>query len=111
MIGRKSRLSTGPIDTYPAIEFGASVAPGWPLGCTAVCHAGLGIARQQPFLDRLDLQRQVFRVDPALREAAGDEPEAGLRCPCVHVAQFLAVAESPDRADAARNLGAAQFAP
>ena len=40
-------------------------------------------ARQQPFLDRLDLQREIFRVDPALREAAGDEPQAGLRrCAC-----------------------------
>src|SRR5580704_10829838 len=56
--------------------------------------------RQQPFLDRLDLQRQIFRVDAALGEAPGDEPEARLRRAGVHVAQFLSVAESPDRADA-----------
>src|SRR5439155_25942281 len=31
--------------------------------------------RQQPFLDRLDLQRELFGTDPALGEAAGDEPE------------------------------------
>src|SRR3954454_757963 len=54
-------------------------------------HSGLRPARQQPLLDRLDLKRQMFRADAALREAAGDEPEAGLAGARVHVAQFLAV--------------------
>src|ERR1700736_1811792 len=56
--------------------------------------------RQQAFLDRLDLQRQMLRADPALRQAAGDEPQAGLAGAGVHVAQFLLVAKTPDRADA-----------
>jgi hypothetical protein len=30
--------------------------------------------QQQPLLNRLDLQRQIFRIDAALRETAGDEP-------------------------------------
>ena len=49
--------------------------------------------RQQSFLDRLDLQRQIFRIDAALRETAGDEPEAGLAGAGIHVAQLLLVAE------------------
>src|SRR3984893_9846552 len=66
--------------------------------------------RQQAFLDRLDLQRQIFRIDPALRQAAGDEPQAGLAGAGVHVAQLLAVAESPDRADALDHFVAEQLA-
>ena len=68
------------------------------------------VARQQPFLDRLDLQRQIFRVDPALRQAAGDEPEARLAGAGVHVAQFLSFAESPDRADPRGDFIAEQLA-
>src|SRR5260370_17160021 len=56
--------------------------------------------RQQPFLDRLDLQRQMLRADPALRQAAGDEPQARLPGTRVHVAQFLLLAKAPDGADA-----------
>src|ERR1700692_2360113 len=67
-------------------------------------------SRQQPFLDRLDLQRQIFRIDPALRQAAGDEPEAGLRGARVHVAQFLPLAEAPDRTDARGDFIAEQLA-
>src|SRR5712691_1231557 len=65
--------------------------------------------RQQPFLDRLDLQRQIFRVDTALREAAGDEPQAGLAGARIHVAQLLGLAKPPDRADASDDLLAEQF--
>src|SRR5260221_1049187 len=68
-----------------------------------------GRKRQQPFLDRLDLQCQIFRVDPALREAPGDEPEAGLRGARVHVAQFLPLAKTPDRADALSDFIAEQL--
>ena len=50
---------------------------------------------QKPFLDRLDLQRQVLRSDAALGEAAGDQPQAWLAGARVHVAQFLPVAETP----------------
>src|SRR5258705_13367251 len=60
--------------------------------------------RQQPFLDRLDLQREIFRVDTALREASGDEPQAGLAGARIHVAQLLGLAKPPDRADATRDL-------
>src|SRR5215210_2250675 len=35
--------------------------------------------RGKAYLAGLDLQRQVLRVDPALREAAGDEPKTRLR--------------------------------
>jgi len=34
------------------------------------------VLRQDSFLDRLDLQGHVTRVDPAVREAAAHEPEA-----------------------------------
>src|SRR5258708_26099057 len=54
--------------------------------------------RQQPFLHRLDLQREIFRVDPALREASGDEPQAGLAGARIHVAQLLGLAQPPNRA-------------
>src|SRR3954469_20231081 len=64
---------------------------------------------QNPFLDRLDLEREIFRVDPALREAAGDEPEAGLPGACIHVAQLEAVAKAPDRADPVDDAVAEQF--
>src|SRR3954467_853010 len=49
-----------------------------------------------------------MRVDAALREAAGDEPKAGLRRALEHVAQLLAFAEAPDRADALRRFVAEQ---
>ena len=65
---------------------------------------------QQSDLAGLDLQREIFRVDAALGEAAGDEPEAGLRGARIHVAQFLVLAKSPDRADAVGDLVAEQFA-
>src|SRR5215813_167704 len=56
--------------------------------------------RQQSFLDRLDLQRQIFRIDAALRKAAGNEVEASLAGARIHVAQLLLGAKAPDRADA-----------
>src|SRR6185437_12005382 len=65
-------------------------------------------ARQQSLLDGLDLQREIFRVDPTLCQAAGDEPQAGLRGARIHVPQFLSVAETPDRTDARGNLVAEQ---
>ena len=42
--------------------------------------------RDQPELRGEDLEREVFREDAALREAAGGEPEARLRCARPHVA-------------------------
>src|ERR1700754_3657462 len=68
------------------------------------------ISAQQAELAGLDLQREIRRIDAALREAAGDEPEARLCGAHEHVAQFLALAESPDRADAGRNILAEQLA-
>src|SRR2546428_8636565 len=65
---------------------------------------------RQTRLAGLDLQREVLRVDARLREAAGDEPESGLRGAREHVAQLLAVAESPDRADARRDFLAEELA-
>src|SRR5688500_13874350 len=58
------------------------------------------LPRQQSCLARLDLQREVFRIDPALGKAPRDEPQAGLPAAREHVAQFLPCVESPDRADA-----------
>src|SRR5258705_11484380 len=56
--------------------------------------------RQQPFLDRLDLQREIFRVDTALREASGDEPHAGLAGWPIHLAQLPGVSTPPQRGQA-----------
>src|SRR5882672_6404439 len=59
--------------------------------------------RQQPFLDRLDLQREIFRVDAALRQAAGDEPEAGLAGARIHVAQLFIRAPSVTKPSISEN--------
>src|SRR5579872_1927672 len=66
-------------------------------------------SRQNAFLDRLDLQREIFRVDAALREAAGDEPEAILAGARIHVAQLLPVAKTPDWTGARGDLLAEQL--
>src|SRR4029453_15726045 len=63
----------------------------------------------EPGFGRLDLQGEVARVDPALREAPRDEPEAGLRGAHEHVAQLLPFAEAPDRADARGDLVAEEL--
>src|SRR5437762_12694664 len=70
-----------------------------------VCAAG-----QQPYLAGLDLQREVLRVDAALGEAPGDEPQARLGGAREHVAQLLLVAEPPDGTDASGNVVAEQLA-
>src|SRR6185437_16719224 len=49
----------------------------------------------EPDLKRLDLQREIAREDPALREAPGREPQAWLRRAPPHVAQFAAVVITP----------------
>jgi len=77
---------------------------------SGVCFRRARNARQQSNLDRFDLQRQIFRIDAALRQAAGNEPEPGLWGSCVHVAQFLSLAESPDRPNPLSDLLAEQFA-
>src|SRR6516225_7753305 len=66
------------------------------------------LARQHPLLDRLDLEREESRIDPALCEAAGNEPQPGLFRARIHVAQLKAVAKAPDRADAVGNIVAEQ---
>src|SRR5262249_15960614 len=53
----------------------------------------------QADLAGLDLQAEVFRVDAALGEAAGDEPQARLRRAHEHVAQLIPGAKAPDRPD------------
>src|SRR5207237_6923891 len=68
------------------------------------------VFRNQARLASLDLQGKVFRVDARFGEAAGDEPQSRLRGAREHVAQLLAVAESPDRADARRDLIAEELA-
>jgi hypothetical protein len=50
---------------------------------------------KQACLAGLYLQWEVFGVDPALGETAGDEPEARLRRAREHVAQLLFRAEAP----------------
>src|SRR6266702_6889444 len=66
-------------------------------------------ALQNPFLDRLDLERKIFRIDPVLREAAGDEPQAWLPGARIHVAQLDAVAKAPGRADTVGDAVAEQL--
>src|SRR5690348_15069301 len=67
-------------------------------------------AGQQAFLDSFDLQRQVSRIDAALRETPGNEPQTWLGGARVHVAQLLSLAETPDRADAFGHRVSEQFA-
>src|SRR3954454_22699937 len=59
---------------------------------------------QQAGLAGLDLQAEILGVDAALGETAGDEPEARLSGAHEHVAQFLAIAKTPDRADTRGNI-------
>src|ERR1700693_592003 len=101
-------MRASPITVIPGSRF---ARPGMTTLNLREAASGLvARARQQPFLDRLDLQRQIFRVDAALRETAGDEPEAGLAGARIHVAQFLPFAKSPDRPDPRGNLLAEQLA-
>src|SRR5688572_32360621 len=68
------------------------------------------LRRQQADLASLDLKCERLRVDAALRQAAGDEPQARLWGAREHVAQLLVFAEAPDRADAGGNFVAEQLA-
>src|SRR6476620_2822671 len=79
-------------------------------------HSGM-IQRTRPGISRFRVRS--FHSRPGMtfveftrqsRQAAGDEPEARLRRAGVHVAQFLLLAESPDRADAFGDRIAEQFA-
>ena len=56
------------------------------------------------------MQAEILRIDAALRETAGDKPEARLSGAGEHVAQLLFITESPDRANADGNIIAKQFA-
>src|SRR5262245_47435164 len=60
--------------------------------------------RQEASLGGPDLKAEIFGVDPALGEAAGDEPEPGLPGAREHAAQFLLLAEAPDRTDAGSDV-------
>src|SRR5262249_22983015 len=77
------------------------------LACMRCSEAG-SLPIDDAGFGRLDLEREVLGVDPALRKAAGDEPEPRLRRALEHVAQLLAFAEPPDRADAFGHPGAEQ---
>src|SRR5947209_6695975 len=57
-----------------------------------------------PKLHRLDLQGQIFRVDAALGQTTGDEPQPLLRRALEHAVEFTIRADAPDRADALRHL-------
>src|ERR1700722_11120236 len=57
----------------------------------------------------LYLQPEISGINAALRETAGDKPEARLSGAGEHVAQLLFITESPDRANADRNIIAEQF--
>src|SRR5258708_16709225 len=81
----------------------------WNSRQSCLRHCCARDARQKFFLDRLDLQREIFGVDPALRQAAGNEPQPRLRGAAIHVPQFLTLAETPDRADTAGDFLAEQF--
>ncbi|NDG50505.1 MAG: SDR family oxidoreductase, partial [Rhodospirillales bacterium] len=53
-----------------------------------------------PDFHRLDLEGEILRVNPALRQATGDEPQTLLRRALEHVVQFAIRADAPDRPDA-----------
>src|SRR5215470_7537952 len=65
---------------------------------------------QQARLTGLYLQAEILGVDATLGKTAGDKPEAWLGGAHEHVAQLLVITETPDRAEAGRNLFAEQFA-
>src|SRR5690606_34354448 len=79
---------------------GGDAGPRRADGARAPVPALPGASRHQAELARLDLHRERLRVDAALREAAGDEPESGLGGRAPHVAQLALRVEAPDRADA-----------
>jgi hypothetical protein len=56
------------------------------------------------------LQAEILGINTALRETAGDKPEARLSGADEHVAQLLFITESPDRANVDGNVIAKQFA-
>src|SRR6187431_887795 len=60
--------------------------------------------RQQSQFARLDLKAEILRIDAALGEAAGDEPQARLPGAREHIAQLLFLAKAPYRADAGRHV-------
>ena len=64
----------------------------------------------QAYLAGLYLQAEILGVNAALRETAGDKPQARLSGAREHVAQLLFIAESPDRPNAGGNVIAKQFA-
>src|SRR5690606_36302300 len=72
--------------------------------------AATSVLRHQSFFDRLDLQRQIFGVDAALREAAGHEPEPLLCGALPHVAHLAVLADAPHLADLVRDLVAEETA-
>ena len=72
----KARTEVTPYDCPLPAEL-APPLPGWRRSRS--WSGGVRLLRHHADLARLDLQRQVLRVDAALREAAGDEPQAGLR--------------------------------
>src|SRR3984957_9005351 len=58
----------------------------------------------------LYLQPEISGINAALRETAGDKPEARLSGAGEHVAQLLFITESPDRANSKGNVITKQFA-
>ena len=64
--------------------------------------------RDQPLLTGLDLKAEILREDPALGQAAGDEPEAGLAGAREHGAKLVVLTETPDGTDALSDLVAEQ---
>ena len=74
------------------------------------CGFDFQFARNDPFLAGLDLQSEVLRIDSALREAAGDEPEAGLAAAFPHIGELAIIGKTPDGAGALCNLVAEEEA-
>src|SRR5215470_8951940 len=68
------------------------------------CTASGARLTQQPFFQSFDLQRQIARENPALRQAPGREPKPWLSRLPPHVAQLASLVEAPDRADAIGNF-------
>src|SRR6202041_99900 len=65
--------------------------------------------RNESKLAGLDLQGDDFRIDAALCEAAGNEPQPGLRRAGEHVAELMVFAKAPDRAETFFDGVAEQF--
>ena len=57
----------------------------------------------EPFFERLDLQRHIFRIDSHLGQTACDEPGAVLPSSLEHIPKFTILIFAPNLPDPLRN--------